>query len=152
MFKKTSVMAKNNDNDSPSVNLIGAGTSIKGNIKSEGDIRIDGTLKGTINSKGKVVIGSTGVVEGEIICQNADISGTVKIKITVSEVLLLKPTAKLTGDIITNKLAIESGANFSGTCSMGAVVKDISASTSGNGNGSEGESEELLAQVAEKTA
>lgn len=127
MFKKNTTMTKNNENDSRSVNLIGEGTVIKGDIKSDGDIRIDGTLKGSINSKGKIVIGTTGVVEGEIICQNADISGTVKVKITVSEVLSLKPTAKLTGDIITNKLAIEAGAEFSGTCSMGAVVKDISA-------------------------
>lgn len=125
MFNKSTTMIKNNENDSHSVNLIGAGTVIKGDIKSDGDIRIDGTLKGSINSKGKIVVGTTGIVEGEIICQNADISGTIKAKITVSEILSLKPTAKLTGDIITNKLAIESGAEFSGTCSMGAVVKDI---------------------------
>ena len=84
-------MARNNENDGHSVNLIGTGTKIKGNINSEGDIRIDGTLIGKINSKGKVVVGPTGMVEGEITCQNADISGTVKIKITVAEVLLLKP-------------------------------------------------------------
>lgn len=150
MFTKTNVMAKNNDNDSPSVNLIGAGTVIKGNIKSEGDIRIDGSLKGTITSKGKVVVGSTGEVEGEIICEYADISGTVKIKITVSEVLLLKPTAKLTGDIITNKLAIEAGATFSGTCSMGAVVKDISKSGSETSDSSE--NGETVKELVEKSA
>ena len=129
MFNKLDTMGRNNESDGHSVNLIGTGTKIKGNIQSEGDIRIDGTLIGTITSKGKVVVGSTGTVEGEIICANADISGTVKIKITVSDVLLLKPTAKLTGDIITSKLAIESGATFSGTCSMGAVVKDITGSS-----------------------
>ena len=143
-------MAKNNDSDSPSVNLIGAGTVIKGNIKSEGDIRIDGSLKGTIISKGKVVVGSTGEVEGEIFCEYADISGTVKIKITVSEVLLLKPTAKLTGDIITNKLAIESGATFSGTCSMGAIVKDISKSGSELPDSTE--NGETVKELVEKSA
>ena len=123
-------MGRNNESDGNSVNLIGAGTKIKGNIQSEGDIRIDGTLIGTITSKGKVVVGSTGTVEGEITCENADISGTIKVKISVSNILLLKPTAKLTGDIVTSKLAIESGATFSGSCSMGAVVKDIAEASS----------------------
>jgi len=141
-------MAKINENDSQSVNLIGAGTIIKGDIRSNGDIRIDGTLKGAIHSKGKVVVGTTGVIEGEITCQNADISGDVKVKITVSELLFLKPTAKLTGDIITNKLAIEPGAGFSGTCSMGAVVKEISSSE----KRSDMEIEEELSTVGERSA
>ena len=130
MFKNSDKMGRNNESDGNSVNLIGAGTKIKGNIQSAGDIRIDGTLIGTITSKGKVVVGSTGTVEGEITCENADISGTIKVKISVSNILLLKPTAKLTGDIVTSKLAIESGATFSGSCSMGAVVKDIAEASS----------------------
>ena len=129
MLLKNKKMARNTDNDSPSVNLIGNGTVIKGSIHSDGDIRIDGTLIGSIVSKGKVVVGPSGNVEGDITCNDADISGNLKVKITVAEVLLLKPSAKLAGDIITNKLAIESGATFSGTCSMGAVVKDISNTT-----------------------
>ena len=132
MLFKNKTMARNTDNDSPSVNLIGKGTVIKGSIQSAGDIRIDGTLIGSIVSKGKVVIGPSGNVEGDITCKDADISGSLKVKITVAEVLLLKPSAKLAGDIITNKLAIESGATFSGTCSMGAVVKDISNTTNLN--------------------
>ena len=145
-------MGRNNENDGNSVNLIGTGTKIKGNIQSEGDIRIDGTLIGTIKSKGKVVVGSTGMVEGEITCENADISGTVKIKITVANVLLLKPSAKLTGDIATSKLAIESGATFSGTCSMGgAVVKDISGSTLA-GNADDNDATEMAQKAAEKSA
>ncbi|MBN8702276.1 MAG: polymer-forming cytoskeletal protein [Bacteroidetes bacterium] len=118
-------MTKNNVSDSSSVNLLGSGTTIEGDIKSSGDIRIDGTLIGSLTTKGKLVIGATGTIEGEIICQNADISGTIKGKITVNELLSLKATTKLTGDIVTNKLAIEPGANFSGSCSMGAVIKDI---------------------------
>lgn len=111
-------MAKSVEIESPSVNLFGAGTVVKGEITSNGDFRIDGTLIGTINSKGKVVIGPTGVVEGEIICQNADISGVIKARITVAELLALKSTAQLTGDITTNKLSVEPGAKFSGACSM----------------------------------
>ena len=135
MILNKSSMARNGENNSASVNLIGTGTVITGDVKSNGDLRIDGTLIGSIFSKGKVVVGPTGKVEGEIDCQNADISGTLKVKINVSEVLLLKPTAKLTGDIVTNKLAIESGASFSGTCSMGAVVKEISNPLSDKNSG-----------------
>ena len=136
MLLKNKKMARNTDNDSPSVNLIGNGTVIKGSIQSDGDIRIDGTLIGSIVSKGQVVVGPSGNVEGDIACNDADISGNLKVKITVAEVLLLKPSAKLAGDIVTNKLAIESGATFSGTCSMGAIVKDISNTTNqGKHNG-----------------
>jgi len=104
--------------ETPSVNLLGSGTEITGDIRSQGDIRIDGSLNGTINCTGKVVIGSTGRVDGELICQNADISGEVKARIKVSELLSLKSTAVVSGDIVTNKLAIEPGAVFTGACKM----------------------------------
>jgi len=107
------------------VNTIGAGTVITGDVQSKGDIRIDGTLKGSVNTSGKVVLGKEGVIEGGVICNSADISGIIKAKITVSQLLSLKGTAKLNGDIITNKLSIEPGAAFTGSCSMGAVIKDI---------------------------
>ena len=107
------------------VNTIGAGTTITGDIQSKGDIRVDGNLKGSVNTLGKVVLGKEGVIEGDVICNSADISGTLKAKITVSQLLSLKATAKLNGDIVTNKLSIEPGAAFTGSCSMGAVIKDI---------------------------
>ena len=107
------------------VNTIGAGTIITGDIQSKGDVRIDGTLKGSVNTTGKVALGKEGVIEGDVVCNNADVSGTLKAKITVSQLLLLKSTAKLNGDISTNKLSIEPGASFTGSCSMGAVIKDI---------------------------
>ena len=108
-----------------SVNMIGAGTIITGDIVSKGDIRIDGTLRGSVNTEGKVVLGREGMIEGDVICKDAEISGTIKAKISVSQLLSLKTTAKLNGDIITNKLSIEPGAAFSGSCSMGAVIKDL---------------------------
>ncbi len=107
------------------VNMIGAGTVIAGDIYSKGDIRVDGTLKGSIITEGKVVLGREGVIEGDIECRDADISGTIKAKITVLQLLSLKASAKLNGDITTNKLSIEPGAEFTGSCSMGAVIKDI---------------------------
>jgi len=113
-------MAKMKTNDNtPTINLLGKGTSITGDIVSNGDFRIDGDLKGSINSKGKVVVGISGNVKGDIVCQNADISGTVAAKMAVGELLSLKSTAKIYGDIVATKLAIEPGALFTGTCTMG---------------------------------
>lgn len=123
MFSKT--MVKNSPTENQSVNLIGAGTHIAGDITTNGDMRVDGTLTGTINVKGKLVVGTSGSIEGEVICQNADVSGTIKGKIGVAELLALKASAKLMCDIITNKIAVEPGATFSGSCSMGGVIKDI---------------------------
>lgn len=111
-------MVKVKEQEMPSINLLGSGTTVKGDIKLAGDFRIDGTLVGTIECKGKVVVGSSGVIEGEIICQNADFSGLVKAQVKVAELLTLKESARFTGDLVTNKLAIEPGAKFSGSCQM----------------------------------
>lgn len=125
MFTTNNESMKRTENNNSVVNIIGQGTSIIGDINSNGDIRVDGTLKGSIKTEGKVVLGKEGVVEGDVICQNADISGIIKAKITVSNLLSLKETAKLKGDIVTNKLSIEPGAEFTGSCSMGAVIREI---------------------------
>lgn len=126
MFNKNrNMMGKNSDSSSSSINLIGTGTIINGEVISNGDIRVDGTVVGSVSSKGKVVIGSTGNVEGEIVCQNADVSGKISGNISVAEILSLKATANLIGDIIASKLSIEPGANFMGSCSMGGMVKNI---------------------------
>lgn len=111
--------------DTSAINLIAKGTNISGDIVSSGDLRIDGTVTGTVSTKGKLVVGASGVIDGEISCGNADVSGTINAKIIVAELLTLKSTAKLTGDISTNKLAIEPGANYTGSCSMGGIVKDF---------------------------
>lgn len=113
-------MAKYNDNElsSNNINLIGQGTEITGDIVCSGDLRIDGILTGNLNAKGKVVIGETGKIKGEISCKNADISGILEGKVTVVELLALKSTSKIFGDITTSKLAIEPGARFTGYCNM----------------------------------
>jgi cytoskeletal protein CcmA (bactofilin family) len=119
-------MSKHSTNDiSPSINFLANGTSMAGEIKSNGDFRIDGTLEGSISSKGKIVVGSSGKVKGEIVCQNADISGDIKAKIVVHELLTLKSTAVLNGDIFTKKLAIEPGAYFTGTCNMHDIPGNV---------------------------
>ena len=124
MFTNKNETMKNSE-PTAAVNMIGAGTIITGDVMSKGDIRVDGTLKGSVNTEGKVVLGREGVIEGDVVCKDADISGTIKARITVSQLLSLKTTAKLNGDIITNKLSIEPGASFTGSCSMGAVIKDL---------------------------
>jgi len=87
-------MAKYNETDNTTINLISNGTDITGDIKSNGDIRIDGSLKGNLNTKGKVVIGPTGKINGEIICRNSEVSGIIEGKITVSQLLNLKASSK----------------------------------------------------------
>lgn len=122
-------MAKNNIPEAPpSANLIQSGTMITGDIESNGNIRIDGTLNGTVTAGGKVILGSTGIVEGEINCINADIEGHVNGMIRVKELLSLKATAVVTGDIIISKLSIEPGARFTGTCKMdGTTTESVRA-------------------------
>jgi cytoskeletal protein CcmA (bactofilin family) len=141
---KQNTMAKPSTTDTPTVNIIVGGTVIEGDIKSDGDIRIDGTLNGSLVTKGKLVLGTTGMVDGEVSCQNADISGTVNGKIKVNELLSLKATSKFTGEIITNKLSIEPGANFSGTCAMAGTVPNINL-VSKNGQGEAAKQEKAAA-------
>ena len=123
--KNTAILKKNNDFDFSAMNKIGDGTSINGDINSNGDIRVDGSIIGIVNCKGKLILGPSGSVNGDIICANAEISGTVKGNLQVSELLNLKATANVNGEISTGKLSIEPGANFSGSCVMGGMVKDI---------------------------
>lgn len=121
-------MAKYNEAEtSTAINLIGVGTEITGDVNSNGDIRIDGSLTGNLKTAGKVVIGETGKVKGEINCKNSEVLGQIDGKIQVSELLSLKATAKIFGDIITKKLAIEPGSKFTGNCNMGEdSLKNIS--------------------------
>jgi len=128
-------MSKNREPEMPTINILGPGAVVKGEIQVNGDFRIDGTLEGTIQCKGKIVVGPTGKIDGEIQCQNADFSGEVKATVKVSELLTLKETARFSGDITTGKLAIEPGAKFSGTCSMDqGSLKELKFPHSSNDN------------------
>ena len=111
------------------INSISAGSKLEGDLTSSGDVRVDGVLSGSIKTESKLVLGEKGVIEGEINCKNAIIGGEVKGSIQTEELLTLKATAKLMGEIIANKLAIEPGAVFSGKCSMGPVIKNITESS-----------------------
>jgi cytoskeletal protein CcmA (bactofilin family) len=111
-------MAKNLEMDNQTINLIGTGTVIEGNVTSNGDIRVDGSLNGVLNTKGKVIVGDGGKIHGEVHCKNFEVEGSIDGKVFVSELLSLRAKSKLVGEITTNKLAIEPGAVFTGKCDM----------------------------------
>lgn len=128
---KSSTEGSKSTSSSGMPNHINSDTVIEGSIKAKGNLRIDGKVTGTLECQGRIVIGASGVIEGDIRCENAEIEGSLQANITVTDLLSLKSTAKVQGDIITKKLAIEPGATFTGSCSMGGVVKDISSSNAG---------------------
>jgi cytoskeletal protein CcmA (bactofilin family) len=118
--KAHETMTKPSEPVSPGkINSIMEGTSIEGEVRSDSNIRIDGKVKGTIHVRGRLIVGASGLVEGDVNCQSSDIEGTVNGKIACQDLLSLKATAKLTGDILTKKLSIEPGATFTGNCNMG---------------------------------
>lgn len=110
-----------------SINVIGADTVVEGNIISKGDIRIDGQLIGSIKSVAKLVLGASGKIDGDIDVRSADISGEVKGNVSVSEILYLKASSKVFGDIKTGKLVVESGGEFNGKCMMGGNAIPIAS-------------------------
>lgn len=109
---------KNTSVENQAPNIIALGTTVKGDIESDGDFRIEGSIVGTVKAKGKIVIGESGAVDGQLYCTNADISGKVKAKLEVLDSLLLRASSNFEGDVVTKKIAIESGAIFSGNCKM----------------------------------
>ncbi len=116
-------MAKTMEMESTAINIITDGTLVKGDITATGDFRLDGTLEGNIQLNGKLVVGDSGVVNGNVLCQNANIIGTVNGNLSVKELLSLSASARVRGDILINKLSIEPGAVFSGKCRMIDEIK-----------------------------
>lgn len=119
-FKKTIQFSKNeittmNGEMEQEVNHLGRGSRFKGEIESKGNVRIDGDFEGKVLCSGKVVIGESGKVSGTVECQNADISGDVKIHIKVSGLLELRKTSKFTGEIIAKQISIEPGCQLVNT-------------------------------------
>lgn len=107
------------------LNTIAYGTVLEGSIITEGDIRIEGTVKGRITCNSKLVIGEKGIVEGNVDARNAHISGKVKGEVVIRELLQLQRTGNIEGDLFTEKLAVEVGAEFTGNCTMGAAAKSV---------------------------
>lgn len=107
------------------INMIGVGTTIEGSINSNENIRFDGNLNGNLNTKGKVFVGQSGKVTGEIRCKNCEVEGVIDGKVVVEELLSLRSMSKLYGEIKTGKLAIEPGATFTGKCDMGGKKEAV---------------------------
>ncbi len=110
---------------SNSSNIIGKGTIVNGSIETFGNIRVEGKVVGDIKTKSKAAFGHSSQVDGSVLAQNAEVAGHITGTIEVTEQLVLKATATIDGDIITNKLLVESGATFNGKCKMGVKSKEI---------------------------
>jgi cytoskeletal protein CcmA (bactofilin family) len=110
--------------------LISAGTQLKGDIRSAGDLRIDGTIIGNIYSAAKIIVGSSGVVEGDIQGNQADISGRVSGNVRAKEMLQLRGESVVTGNLYAGKLQVEPSATFNGQCHMGANIVEMNSNES----------------------
>jgi cytoskeletal protein CcmA (bactofilin family) len=107
------------------INVVAKNTAIIGDIISEGDFRIDGTLEGNIKTKGRVIIGVSGSVKGKIDAVNSDIEGKFSGDLLVQETLTIKATAVISGDVVIGKLSVEPGATFNASCSMRGAIKEL---------------------------
>jgi cytoskeletal protein CcmA (bactofilin family) len=122
--KKSESMANGSNGVAPnSNNSIVAGTKIEGTVTASSDIRIDGELVGDLDCKGRLVVGPEGKIKGTVMCQNAVIEGVFEGKLHVTELLNVRETARIEGEIITDKLTVQSGAIYNVTCSMGKISK-----------------------------
>jgi cytoskeletal protein CcmA (bactofilin family) len=106
-------------------NVIARTTVIEGEINSDGDFRIDGVIEGILRVKGKVIIGKDGKVNGILECANADVEGEVYGSVKVTNMLTLKASAAITGEVLVGKLTVEPGASFNASCSMEGMVKHL---------------------------
>jgi len=108
----------------PSINMISEGTHIKGNISTQNDFRISGSVEGELDVKGKCIITQSGRVKGEINAQDADVSGVIDGTLITANKMILRQNAHVTGDITTKVLLIEEGAKFDGACHMGKKLPE----------------------------
>ena len=124
MFKKEKIQKKSKTMER---NILAKNTKIVGDLSSEGDFRIDGVLEGTLETKGRVIIGLEGSVKGKVLCENADIEGKFSGELKVNTMLSIKATASISGDVVLGKLAVEPGAAFNATCTMKGALKELNA-------------------------
>ncbi|OEK06866.1 bactofilin family protein [Roseivirga misakiensis] len=123
MFSKEE--KKSTNELSQTSNIIGKSTVLDGSIESGGNIRVEGKVHGNAKAKAKFVMGSDAYVDGNVVARSGEVAGKVNGNIEISELLILKPTAVINGDILTNQLVVEPGATFNGGCKMGHLAKDI---------------------------
>lgn len=123
-------MARNTDIGENSINRIVEGTTFEGNIQSDSNIRIDGVFNGDLNTSGRLVIGSNGKLKGNIACADCEVEGRIDGQLHAKGKVSLKSTARVEGEVFYGQLAIESGAELSGTCYINTKVKEISSGQS----------------------
>jgi cytoskeletal protein CcmA (bactofilin family) len=116
---------------SESNNILGKGTYLRGDLESQGNVRVEGKIEGNVKCQRKVAVGAQSHILGNVVANNAEIAGEIHGSVEVVDTLLLKSSAIIQGDIVTNKLIVEPGAVFNGSCKMGVKVKEISLSSSG---------------------
>lgn len=114
-----------NGGNTSTINTLVEGTQVQGEITAQNDLRIDGSITGTIRCEGKLIIGISGRIDGTVNCQNAVIEGKFKGEMNVVEVLDVRETASVQGEIKTSKLLVQNGASFNGNCDMGTRLKNI---------------------------
>lgn len=123
MFSKEE--KKSTEDQSQTSNIIGKETTLEGSIESAGNIRIEGKVHGNAKAKSKFVMGAEAYVDGNVVARSGEVAGKINGNIEISELLILKPSAIINGDILTNQLVVEPGATFNGGCKMGHLAKDI---------------------------
>lgn len=111
---------------SSSQNIVASGTKIVGDLSSEGDLRIDGSVEGNLKTPGKVVVGKSGLVKGTLHGTDAYFEGKFSGKLSLSGTLTLKSSAHIEGEVVLGKLEVEPGATFNVTCVMKGSVKQFS--------------------------
>jgi cytoskeletal protein CcmA (bactofilin family) len=111
------------------LNKILSGTEITGDIVSDSNLLIEGEIIGNVSCSGKVVIGTSGKIKGNLVCVNAEVDGAMDGELTIENLLVLRTTARIKGDIQTLKLNIEEGAYFEGACVMKSPVSNTSMKT-----------------------
>lgn len=115
---------------SNSINSLGAGTVVDGNISTSSDIRIDGELKGNLTCQGKLIIGPSGKIDGNADCKSAIVEGTLIGTFTVTDVLEVRSSSHIEGDVKTGQLVVEPGAKFNVSCAMGNTSSTVKPSAS----------------------
>lgn len=125
MFSDKKNNSNNSSNQIAERNIIGSNTKFIGDIISDGDFRIDGTIEGTIKTSARIIIGKKGLIKGDVTCSNADIEGTVNGTLIVDQLLTLKQSANINGEVTMGKLSVEPGAIFNVSCSMKGAVKAL---------------------------
>lgn len=131
MFSKKKEMKEMKERSQES-SLFGKGSTFTGIIDTAENVRIDGKIIGTINAKAKVVAGLDAIIEGNIHAERAEISGEIIGDIEITDILILRGSARIHGDIITDKLIMDEGASFNGKCKVGEKVKEVKLSTALN--------------------